>query len=457
MQHTNKRARWLSWLGLGVLFMALGIAGVVLPRLYTLALLALGIFTGLLLLKPDWILICLLLVRSSADVTQDLFTLFPGSSFSFNLAGLINILALGIGLIFLVRRFARGQHWLPSAPVFLLGLFLLVGALGISGSIDPPTSVKAWTRLAGYMGIALLTIEVAFRQDAILKILRTITLAAFPPLVLGYYQIFTGSGYFFPGFTATEFAYRPQGTFGHPAILASFLILVACLVLASLLWSYPLWPRPVLLGLMVAYLGLMVLTYARTEWIGGIVALGLIGLLRDRRVIWVGLLAGIILLLVLPSIQSRLSGEQSGESFEWRLELWGASLTLLEHPSWLGEGLDTSPILINSILPNVVQPPHNDYLRTALEMGVLGLIALLGLQAALFRLGWLAYRYSSQLDVKVLGLTLFGATVGGLVISLSDNFLSYVSVQWYMWTIVGLLSVDFRVRKPLLVEWGRKQ
>jgi O-antigen ligase len=155
-----------------------------------------------------------------------------------------------------------------------------------------------------------------------------------------------------------------------------------------------------------------------------------------------------LLLLFLPAVQDRLSGEEASTTLNWRLTVWDASLKVLEKSTAIGYGLDTSPILVNRELVNVVAPPHNDYLRNAIETGVIGIGLFILLQLALFSLGRHAYQQQNKDLIRVMGLALMGITIGGVVISVSDNYFSYVSVQWYNWTIIGLISVKSVFRIP---------
>jgi O-antigen ligase len=124
------------------------------------------------------------------------------------------------------------------------------------------------------------------------------------------------------------------------------------------------------------------------------------------------------------------------------LDVWDASLEVIRcSPAWFGAGLDTSPTLINSVLVNVIAPPHNDFLRATLEMGVLGLLSFVLVNLSLLLFGWRTYR-QPQLHLQVMGLTMLAVAAGGMVISLSDNYLSFVSVQWYNWTLVGLITAS---------------
>lgn len=432
-----RQPNYLKWLAGGLLLSFLGVIAAWLPNLFTIALLAVVIFASALLMRPRWVLIILLLLRSSVDVAQNFFTLFPGRWYSLNTAGAFNIAAVGIGIFFIVRRLARGQDPLPSAPLKIFAGFMLVAAVGIFQSIEPSLSIKEWSRLAGVIGIALLVFEVVDHEKDLVTVLRVITLAAVPALLLGYYQAFTGTGYFFVGWQETMFAFRPQGTFGHPAILATFMILVSGLALSAYAKAYPLWSKPVLLSLAGSCLGLLVLTYARTEWIGALVALSVLGLLRYRRLLVAGFVLILIVVLTVPSVQARLTGENASESFDWRLDVWDASLSILKKPTLLGSGLDTSPILINQLLPRFLTPPHNDYFKVTMEVGLAGVFVFGLLQISFLTLGWKAFR-STQPSRSFLGLTILAITMSGLVISLSDNYLSYTSVQWYYWALIAL-------------------
>ena len=444
----QKSIRILTGLLGGLCLIIIGISVVWLPPIISLGFLGISVLIGVLLMKPHWLLISMLLLRSGADSAQDLFVFFPGSWYSFNAAGLLNILACVIGIFIIARRFARGKRILPSEPMIILSLFLLVGAIGIFCSIDTTTSVKSWTRIAGYLGIALLAVEVASNKLAIRKSLLAIIIASIPQLILGYYQSATGSGYFFPGFLDSQFAYRPTGTFGHPAILASFLITIMCLTLSAYLLNSALMPRLLIGVLFFLCCGLLVLTYARSEWIGGIIAISLIAFIRSKKLIIIGILAGLFLLAFLPTVQDRLSGEEASTTLNWRLAVWNASLKVLEKPTAIGYGLDTSPILVNRELVNVVAPPHNDYLRYTIETGVIGIVLFLLMQVALISRGWQTYHHRNKNLIRVMGLALLGITIGGVAISLSDNYFSYGSIQWYNWTILGLISAKSAFRIP---------
>jgi O-antigen ligase len=101
--------------------------------------------------------------------------------------------------------------------------------------------------------------------------------------------------------------------------------------------------------------------------------------------------------------------------------------------------LATSPWHINRLLPKVDSPPHNDYLKVAIEMGVLGLVAYGVWLLALARHAWRAHRLARAPAISWRALTLLAIVVAGIVMSATDNYLGYTAVQWYVWAIVALV------------------
>ncbi len=439
------KAPWPTLGGLIGLAVA-GALAVWLPPAVSLALVG-GVLTlAVLGARPHWCLALLLLARSSVDGVRDVIQFFPGAWYGFNLAGLFNIVGLGLAFFFLARRLARGQSPLPTRPLQLYALFLLVSAISLPTSLHVAASLKHWTRLAGALGVALLALEIAHQPQRVRLTLRVILLAALPPLAVGLYESFAGGGRFFPGYTNTLFAFRPDGTFDHPATLASFLIVVSALALSALAFGRLLFPRPILWLLVGASLTLLGLTYARAEWLGGAVALGIIGWRHYRRWMPAALLFLVGVLLFSGGVRERLFGWNANVSLVWRQDVWEVSRDLLAHPTLFGSGLETSLILINNIKPTITAPPHNDYLRLALETGWVGGLLFVMVMLATLHTGWRAYRRGgvgapeAAADMAVLGLTLLAVTVGGAIISLADNYLGYASVQWYIWALVGLLG-----------------
>jgi O-antigen ligase len=176
------------------------------------------------------------------------------------------------------------------------------------------------------------------------------------------------------------------------------------------------------------------------------VAMMTVGLLKRRRLALLALAVAPILLATVPLLRERLV---ASHSVGWRQELWQAGLTLAWPPTMLGRGLATSPWHINQLLPKVEAPPHNDYLKITIEMGLLGLMTYAAWLWSLARHAWRAYRHAVQPAVAWRALGLLAVVLAGVSMSITDNYLGYTAVQWYFWTWVALVPSDgqwFKVR-----------
>ncbi len=435
---SKRPGNWV-WMGaIVVLFGAAGAAAVFLPATLFAAALAGGAVALVWLIAPEVAIVSLLLARSSVDGFMELFQLSftAGLPLTMNLAGATNSLAVGLGLLCLARRLVRRQSLLPAAPGWAFALFLAMCLPMIPTSVDPVAGVKEWARLASGLAIYLMASDVVHDERQARRMTVVMLASSAVPLAVGWLQRLTGSGYFFLGFIGTEFAYRPQGTFSHPGILGSYLVLMLTVGITAYLGAPSARRRVALAGWGAAAAGCLVLTLARTEWLGFLVAMTVLGLPKRRRqviLIWV---CAAVLVAAVPLLRERLT---ASESVSWRTDLWQAAFGLAWPPSLLGLGLGTSPWHTNQLLPLVDSPPHNDYLKVLLETGLVGLLTYVSWLSALVWHGWRAYRRAVNRQIAWRALGLLAVTAAGVVMSLSDNYLGHTAVQWYVWAFVALV------------------
>jgi O-antigen ligase len=440
---------WWAWALIALLlFAGVGLAAFMLPTNLFLAMLAAWIVVLVWLVFPDVVIGGLLLFRSSADAIMELFTLFPGSALSMNLSGATNSLAVGLGVLAVARRVVRRQPLFVASPGWTYALFLLVCLISIPGSVDPALGIKEWARLASGLAIYLMVADVVRDERRARRMIAIILASSLIPLALGWLQALTGSGYFFLGAVGTEFEFRPNSTFAHPSALGSYLVILLTLAAGLYFSETSTRVRTALLVWAGLAAGLLVLAMARTQWLGMIVAALVVGLLKRRRLAFLTLAVALVLLVSVPLLQERLL---ASHSVGWRIDLWQAGLQLFWPLSLLGHGLATSPWHINWLLPKVNSPPHNDYLKVGIELGILGL-ATYGLWVvAMLRHNWRAYRRASgeypraeSRSISWRALSMLAIVVAGVVMSMTDNHLGHTAVQWYLWALLALVPPDGR-------------
>lgn len=482
---------WVSAVIACLVFGIVGILAFRLPPTMFVAALAAAAIVLTWLVAPEVVIIALLLARSSVDGFMELFTLFSGSPLAMNLSGATNSLAVGLGVLTLVRRLARrwslrrmpGQAHpveipvpaapaqrmhpgvsvaggaakghdastlLVSAPGRVYLLFLLVCLLSVPGLINAPVgidgfdlavAVKEWARLASGLAIFLMVSDAVKDEQGVRRFTVVILASSLIPLAFGWFQAATGTGYFFLGFVGTEYAYRPQGTFAHPGGLGAYLVLLLTFAASLYFSSYSRRIRILLVAWAGLAAGCLALTMARTNWLGMMVAALTLGLLRRRRLAFLTLVVAVMLLAAVPLLRERLL---ASESVQWRLDLWQAGVQLAWPPTLLGSGLASSPWLVNQLLPKVLSPPHNDYLKALIETGLLGLTAYVAWLVALVCHSWRAYRRADERRIAWRGLALLAGAAAIMVMSLSDNVLGHTAVQWYLWAMIALVPAGRR-------------
>jgi O-antigen ligase len=244
-----------------------------------------------------------------------------------------------------------------------------------------------------------------------------------------------------------DLALRAISTSTDPNVLGGLLILVTTLTAAQLFATKPLLPRLVLAGMVVADALCLYLTYSRGSMMGLVAGLGLLALIKYRRLVPLMILGGILLLL-LPQAQNYVQHFVEGVQLQdlatlMRLGEYKDALILISRHPWIGVGFVSTPESSLYIGVSMV------YLLIAEEMGLIGLLAFLLIVALFFRQVWLAWpavRSQEGMGAILLGLTtaLAGILVGGIFdhYFFNLNFPHSVSI---FWIFLGLAMVAVRL------------
>ncbi len=335
------------------------------------------------------------------------------------------------GVWLLIRWHAGRMHSLSKAARALL--FVTFGAvIGSLGAVDPAYSVNAAAKLLS-VALVFITVEtlVVDRPELRIRFVATALVAGIAPFSLALIQLALGQG----GRSDVEVS-RVQGTFNHPNVLAMFGAIQ--LLLAVALWPHVNSRLRRVLVVSGALSSIAVLfSYARAAWIGVVVA-GLVLLFRySRRAGWTAIAVLALLVLTVPSIQTRVadlnadkptdpSFKGNANSFAWRLEYWRRIAPGFAQAPLTGLGLEATqrqnPVHLE---------PHNSYLQTVLEMGTLGAIGLVWVGIEFKRA---ALRSRDSNDPLLAGLSA-GASATGLaiaVIAVTENVLTQPVILWYV-------------------------
>lgn len=264
---------------------------------------------------------------------------------------------------------------------------------------------------------------------------------------LGRFGYPTGSGVLRYVEDNPDLAMRAISTSTDPNVLGGLLILITVLTTALLFARRPLLPRRLLAVMVLADALCLYLTYSRGSMAGLAVGLGLLALIRYRKLL-AAMVAGGLLLLLLPQTQDYVQHFVEGIQLQdlatlMRLGEYKDALALIGRHPWIGVGFVNPPE--GSLYIGV----SNVYLLIAEEMGLIGLGAYLLILGLFFRQAWKAWpavRDHDNLEPIFLGLVcaLAGILVGGIFdhYFFNMNFPHSVSI---FWVYMGLGMVTMRL------------
>lgn len=392
-------------------------------------------FAIIAVVRIELFVLCVLAVRSSLDAVK----VGEGTSAA-DPAAMLAVLMLGTVAVWVVAQRAHDDQrprWSPALRG--TAVFGVVAVIGVVTSTDPVTSATWWLRLASAVPM-LLIVEQLARDTATTKRVLAACFAAIPvPLVIAGLQLLTKSG-----FLVRDGFDRVRGTFTHSNPFAIFLVMAMLMAIGMLPYVRGRW-RWAALTVIVLSTPLLLLTYTRSAWIGLFVGVVLIGLVGSRRVLAGALALTAAVALAVPSVVTRFgdlddtqqASGAPGNSLSWRFAYWAESMEYSEASPISGVGLNT----VASHTEEGKQP-HNDFVRSYVEMGVLGLLAYAYMLVQLIRTGWWAAvvtRTRRDLD-RGIALGFLGVSVAFVVMSLVGNLMSQVVLLWYLTAYAGLAA-----------------
>jgi O-antigen ligase len=351
-------------------------------------------------------------------------------------ATMLAVVFVGVSTVWLISRRIEGRHHSTSIAGMTLVAFVAAAALATVGSEAPAHSLGALGRLvaAALMFFVVDRLcEDTGRPDRVL--LAVLAAAAVPvgvallgPLV---------------GVHRTEVKdqiERAVSTFAQSNPLGHFLTLIVLVLAAYILVGPARWRRYALIAIVPVALSLA-FTYTRLAWAAAVVGLLVMAWVARRRwLVPVFVALAVVFAATSPSVGHRLdqltaantavSGSESG--LDWRLGHWADVAKLTARNPLTGIGPD---VVVRRIADH--QPPHNDYLRALVELGVVGFVAYVGLVAALIGIAVGAQRRAEGARARIVALACVGVITAYVVSSFAANLLGQVVLLWYVFALAA--------------------
>ena len=397
------------------------------------AVLLLGL---LLLYSRIMLLMLIMLLRSFGDVFFESTRVSLGA-IQIGVGGLINVFVILIALLLVAEK----PSVVPKKVVAMWAPFLIVALVSVMLAPVKGDAIRACLALISYFAIFVSAFYLVRSQDDFKRCVRIVLWSSVLPALYALVDIAVHGGVSGPN------GARLQSTFAHPNIFAFYLTLVVSLglyVLKSTRYSLSGRNRLILTGYTFLMLALLVLTQTRSAWIACFSLFAAYGLFFERRYL-LYLLVIPLLAMLIPSVRERLLELGAGNevvqyaklnSFAWRVYIWESGLNWMRPEKYLlGYGIDSFQHYSPTFFPLAGKThfgAHNLYVQWLFELGALGLLAYLWLFA---RLLWLL---KSLLPIdKLGGVIVISLVIQYLIVSASDNMVSYLVFNWYFWFVAG--------------------
>ncbi len=246
---------------------------------------------------------------------------------------------------------------------------------------------------------------------------------------------------------------RAIGTAVDPNVLGGMMILVAGLAMPQLFEKARLFPLWIVVPIFLLAALALYLTNSRSALLGLGSALGLLAMLKYRRLIPLGIVA-VLLLILLPQTQdyvARFMAGIRGEDLatQMRFGEYKDALILIQRYPIFGVGFTGTPDLDIYLGVSML------YLIIPQNMGLVGLVIFLAAMIGFFVMIFRSWRsgYAPRLESMLLGYA--GAVLGALVSGIFDHYwfnMTYPHMTVLFWLYVGMATAVMLVQKQAVVS-----
>ncbi len=399
----------------------------------------------------EYFILILLAFRPTLDYWRD-YNIFASRFFVFNINAALSLFLLVWSVIFFVNNYT----YFKKIPLKIIWLIFIVwctlSAIFTYNLFSTFIETLKLTSLFAMFGVCYIMSEKdkdKFRNN----FLKSLMVGAVIPITVGVYQLVTKTG-----MTIDEISNRIYGTFAHPNVLATFALLLLVVLVNEFINTAKedIKKLNLLKFFGVILLATIAFTYTRIAWIGVAFLFISIGLIYYRALLLYVL--GIVILfyavfyptnryliknynihLQSSGIINRLTNRNpDSDSINWRTDVITKVIPLFREKYLIGYGYGTFPKVwddnkdVQNIWDNTSEA-HNDYIKIALESGIIGLILFLIIfSSLLYKQIIIAFKTNFKNIVFLTSILIY------LILSLSDNMLHHTPVIWWFWAVWGI-------------------
>ncbi len=365
----------------------------------------------------------------------------------------LSFLCAGVFLLHLLRN---GEFKFAKTPMNAVVIFFVIALLwGCINSFDTVSSVRQVLVHLSFILFYFVVVNTIRTKKVWLALVKVFLASAFLVGIYGVIQNFTGvssTESWVDEEMFTDIKVRVYSFFNNPNVLGEFLVLTIPLTVA-LIWNRVKEIHKALFtGVLLVLVACMIFTWSRGAWLGMMIAVAIFLAISDKRWIFVGILA----LLLIPTglylsgnsaiVERILSiGNTADTSTAYRVSIWRASIKMLKD-FWLS-GIGIGSDAYKSVYPvyaltgaDFALHSHNLYLQFWVETGVIGIVSLLSLG-----LGFIKNVFSEEVvknikkcDISKLTVAAGAGFIGFLVQGLTDYVWYNYKILMIFWIIIAI-------------------
>ena len=434
---------------------------------------ALGMFLSAISIK--WIaLICMCILAVAFLISYLYLGVFITIALSPMLPTMVLVaLSFLCAMAFCIHVIANKEFRFARNSMNLFVVFFAIALLwGCVNSFDVISSVSQVAVHLSFILFYFVVVNTIRTKTQWLALIKLFLLSSFVVALYGVLQNFVGvqgaeswlDEDMFEGIRVRVYSF-----FNNPNVLGEFLVYTIPLC-AAMLWGKMNKAYKTLFGfILISMAACMIFTWSRGAWLGVFFACALFLVIMDKRWVFFGVLALLLLPLLMvlsgnTTILERLIsiGNTADTSTAYRVSIWKASVNIIQD-YWVS-GIGVGSKAYGSVYPlyalsgaNFALHSHNLYLQVLVEMGVIGIGALLSMIVAFVRQVFSDKVIGAhKTDVHAKLVIALGA---GLLGFLLQGFTDYVWYNYKMLMIfwiflaLGISGVNL-IEKPLCDEEG---
>jgi O-antigen ligase len=335
------------------------------------------------------------------------------------------------GVVLLGTGLVQGRLELPSRAALWWSLFICWCAASVVWALDPQLVMQRLPTAAGLLGFYLITVSFRMTRKEFYSVLGMAMVGGAAGASYAALEFFHGGGV--P-------LIRVSIGRTNPNEFALSLLLPLSIAIGAFLSLRNRIPRTAILAA-IGVIGFGILISMSR---GALIAVGVLILtyIRKFRINWrvsVALLVLLSLLLALPSLFfERIEGTVADRG-AGRFDIWQAGFEAAKNHSIVGVGLDNFPLAFDryakyaTLFQGYRRAPHNVYLGTLTELGIVGL--LLFLASVRSELQMIEKLKATAKRVPIV-VACEGACFAILIVGLSKDIL-WDKVFWFSWILLA--------------------